>query len=143
MVDPGLLVSLDQLGDLIGRSDRAAQGTESLLEELHPERLAPGRDDVAREPLLGAVLLELVPQVRDGRLVLSEDVVVRERIAEEVAAVDAALDRGLLVFVAHHRQDDGDVRVDRETDRHALVRLKDLVVLVGPLFRVFGIDECE
>ena len=78
LVDAGLLVSLNQFGDLIGRPDRAAQGSKFLLEELHAERLALGGDDVARETLFGTVLLEFVPEVGDRRLVLAEDVVVRE-----------------------------------------------------------------
>ena len=106
---------------------------EPLLEDLHPQRPVVGVDDLAREAVLGALRLELVPDVRDARPVVAEHVVVGERVAEEVGAVDAALDRGLLVLVAHHRQHDREVRVDREAGGHALVGGDERVVLVDPL----------
>ncbi len=64
---------------------------------------------------------------------LAEAVVVGEREAEEVGAVDPALDRRLLVAMAHHRQHHGDVGVDAESRRNALVPRRELVVVVDPL----------
>ena len=83
-----------------------AQRAEALLEDLHAERPVVGVDDVAREAGLVAALEELLPDARAPGAVLAEDVVVRQRVAEEVRAVDAALDRRRLVGVAHHRQHD-------------------------------------
>ncbi len=48
-------------------------------------------------------------------LVAPHAVVVGERVAEEVGAVDATLDRGRLVLVQHHRQHDGDRSGSRRT----------------------------
>ena len=57
------------------------------------ERLAGLRGDLAVEAEERAVLLELLPDVGLRRLVVAVDVVVAERVAEEVRAIDAALDR--------------------------------------------------
>ena len=114
---PARLVARDELADLVGRPDRAAQRPEPLLEDLHAERRRVGVDDPAREADRLAAALELLVDVRAPRAVVAEHVVVRERVAEEVRAVDAALDRLLLVGVDHHRQRDGDLRVDREAGR--------------------------
>ena len=81
---------------------------------LTPSGAWSGRDDVAREAGLVAAALELLPDVGDARGVGREPVVVAERVAEEVRAVDPALDRVRLVAREHHRQHDGDLRVDRE-----------------------------
>ena len=76
-------------------------------------------------------------------LVLAHPVVVGQRVAEEVGAVDAPVDGGLLVLVAHHRQHDRHVGVHREAGGHALLGLDQLVVLLHPLAGVLGLDERE
>ena len=97
---------------------------EALLEDLHAQRAVVRVDDLAREPVLGPLRLKLVPDVRDPWPVVAEHVVVRQRVAEEVRAVDAALDRGRLVLVQHHREHDGEVGVHGEAGRHAFVGLR-------------------
>ena len=72
----------------------------------------------------------------------AEHVVVRERVAEEVRALEPAAHRLLLVVVAHERGHARDVGVHRVADRHALVR-RACVVVVDPVPRLFGIDERE
>ena len=61
-------------------------------------------------------------------LVLAEHVEVAERVAEEVGAFGAAADRLVLVVVQHHRADAGDLRVDAEADRMALLGERALVL---------------
>src|ERR1700712_5437900 len=74
------------------RADAAAQAAGVAGGLLAPEPLrldtgAHGRDDrVGVVALRGAALDELRPHVALGRLVLTEDVVVAERVAEEVGA---------------------------------------------------------
>ncbi len=122
----------NELADLLRRSDGTAQRAQSLLEELRAQDLAGLRRDAAIEAEQRAVLLELVPHVRHARLMRAEDVVVAERVAEEVPAVEPTVDGRLLVVVAHERNDDGEVRVDGEAARHALVGLQGVVVVVHP-----------
>ena len=98
-----------------------------------PSGASSGATIARAKPRSSRFSLELLPDVRHARAVVAEDVVVRERVAEEVRAVDAALDRRRLVGVAHHRQHDGEVRVDREAARHALLGRDQRVVLVDPL----------
>ena len=143
LVDTLGLVAAAQLGDLLRRAHRSAQRAHALLQQLHAEGHVVGVDRLAGEACLVAALLELVPDVRDARLMRRDAVVVDERVAEEVAAVHAARDRLFLVVVAHHRQHDGDVGIDREPGRDALIRLDQRVVLLHPLARVLGLDEGE
>jgi hypothetical protein len=143
LVHAGRLVALTELLHLGRRADRPAHRAQALLQQLHPERGVVRRDDLAREALLRAVALELLPDVRPPRHVLAEHVVVRERVAEEVGAVDPALDRGGLVLVQHHREHDREVRVQVEPRRHALVRVDQRVVVVHPLLRGLRLDERE
>src|SRR5207248_1711283 len=64
--------------DVVGlRCARRRAARERFLDRVRAP-LALGGDDVARETLFGTVLLEFVPEVGDRRLVLAEDVVVRE-----------------------------------------------------------------
>ena len=86
---------------------------------------------------------ELLVDVRAAGTVVAEDVVVRQRVAEEVRAVDAALDGLRLVGGAHHRQHARHLRVDREAARHAALAVDDRVVLVDPRLRLLGLDERE
>ena len=72
----------------------------------------------------------------------AEHVVVRERVPEEVGSLESLGDRGVLVLVAHERGDAGHLRVDRVTDRDALVRERRVVV-VDPHPRFLGVDERE
>ena len=114
-----------------------------MLHDLHGQRRGVGRYQRACEAALVAVGEELVPHDGAPRLVLAHAVVVGERVAEEVGAVDAAVDRGRLVLVHHHREDDRNGRVHAEAHRHALVGLDDLVVLLDPVSGVLGLDEGE
>ena len=84
-------------------------------------RAAPGRGGRCGARIrtqLGAAWNSL-PHVGDAGGVRREPVVVAERIAEEVCAVDTALDRLGLVLRQHHRQHDRDVRVHGEARGHA------------------------
>src|SRR5665213_2489591 len=104
LVDSGLLVGPHQFPDLIRSAHRPPQGSESLLHQLGPKRLSgAGRDRPAEtEPV--AVFLEFLPDIGEPRLVLAEDVVVGQGVTEEVATVDAPVDGGGLVLMAHHGQ---------------------------------------
>ena len=143
LIDARVDVALDQVDDLVGRADRTAQRAEPLLEDLHPERAVVGVDDLAREAVVGAPGLELLPDVRDPRPVVAEHVVVSQRVAEEMGAVDTAFDRRLLVLVQHHRKHHRKARIDGEAGRHALVGPDQGVVLVHPLARLLRLDEGE
>ena len=79
----------------------------------------------------------------DARLVMAVDVVVAERIAEELEALGAAPPRLVAILVAREAGHHGDVGVHRVADRHALVALDDLVVFVRPLAGLGRIDEGE
>ena len=105
--------------------------------------LAQGGLDL-RGVALGAPSVEvLTPHVRRPRPVLPEDVgAVPKRVAEEVAAFEAAIERRPLVGVAHHLGHAGNVRVDGETDGDATL-CESLLVVRHPLVRLFGIDEGE
>ena len=74
---------------------------------------------------------------------VAEYVVVGKGVPEEVAAVEAAVDGGLLVGVAHERRHDRQVGVDLEAGGHATLRRDDAVVVVDPLPRLVGVDERE
>ena len=74
---------------------------------------------------------------------LAEDVVVAQRVAEEAEAVETAAARLLRVGVAGEARDHGDVGVHRMAERHAVVRLDDVVVLGHPLDRLALVDEGE
>ena len=141
LIDARGLVAGDQVADLLRGADRAAQRPQPLLEQLHAQRRLVGTDDVAGEARALAVFLKLAPDVGYARKMVVDAVVVHQRVAEEVRAVDASLDRLRLVLGQHHRQDDRDVRVDRQPGGNALVRGEDLVVLVDPFAGVLGLDE--
>ena len=79
--------------------------------------------------------------VRAGN-VLAEHVEVRERVAEEVGALEPAGDRLVLVAGAHHRRDAGHLRIDRQPNGHALGPQGRLVV-VDPCPGLLGLDEGE
>ena len=143
LVDARRFVALQQHADLVGRADRPPQRAEALLHQLGPEGLTRARCDVAVEPEQRAVLLELVPDHRSSGSVLPEHVVVRERVPEEVATVETAVDCGRLVLVAHQGHDDREVGVHREAARHAFLRRERAVVVVHPLLRLGRLDERE
>ena len=73
----------------------------------------------AREAALVAVREELLPDVRAPGPVAAHPVVVGQRVAEEVGAVDATLDRRGLVLVRASSAPPRPRRVDVESDRHA------------------------
>src|SRR5947209_17246943 len=85
---------------------------------------------------------EIGPDIGAARLVLAENVMMREAVAEEPQAVLAAAARFRLVGVereaGHHR----DVWIDGMADRHAFL-LEDAVVVIDPLAGLARIDERE
>ena len=87
-----------------------------------------------------AGLFEIGPDVGTARLVLAENVMMREPVAEEAQPVLAAAARFLLIRMhreaGHHR----DVGIDGMADRHAFL-LEDAVIVVNPLLRLARIDE--
>jgi hypothetical protein len=143
LVDAGGTVALEELAHLPRGPDRTAERAQPALEQPQPQGRVPGADDLTGEAAASAVPAELVPDAGQRRAVLAEDVVVGERVAEEVGAVDAPLDGRHLVPVAHEGQDHGDVGVDREARGHAVVGGEDRVVVVHPAARLLGLDEGE
>jgi hypothetical protein len=73
---------------------------------------------------------------------LTEDVVVGERVAEEVRTFEATGDGLVLGRGAHERGHARHVRVHGAADRDAFV-LERRVVVVHPVLRLFGVDEGE
>src|SRR5215472_14712953 len=143
LVDAHRLVPAQERADLVGRADGAAQGAHALLHQPGRQRLALAGSDPAVEAELRSPLLELIPDVGAARDVLAVHVVVAQRVAEEVAAVQAALDGRALVRVAHERRDHGHLGVDGEARRHALARADRLVVVVHPFPGGGRLDEGE
>src|SRR4029453_14333914 len=84
-----------------------------------------------RQLVLGR--LEALPDVGDAGLVMAVDVVVTQRIAEELEPLGTSTLCFLAILVAGEACHHGDVGVDRMADRHALIALDDLVVLPAPL----------
>ena len=121
------------------RQPRRVAGGDLGAESLLFERLGRGLGGVAE---LVAPLVVLVPDVGHAGLVLAEHVVVAERVAEEVRAFDAALDRLVLVVVHHHRRHARDLRVDGLAHGDTVLGERRLVV-VDPVGGLFGVDERE
>jgi hypothetical protein len=102
--------------------------------------------DAAAPGIVGQLVLHFqkaVPQIGDAGLVLAEQRIIAERVAEEAKAVETAADRLVLVAVARHAADQCDVRVDSVADRHALVGLDDRVIFLDPVRRLLGLKEGE
>ncbi len=74
---------------------------------------------------------------------VAEDVVVAKRVTEEAEAVETAAARLLAVRMARETGHHGDVGVDGVTQRHARIRLDDVVVFGHPFHRLALIDEGE
>ena len=126
-----------------GRPGRAAQARAVARRQLGPEPLlAQRRLDLGRVALIAAALEVLGPDVGRTGTVLAEDVVVPERVAEEVAALETPVERHLLVGMAHHLGDARDVGVDGQSDGDAALG-QGLLVVRHPLRRLLGIDEGE
>src|SRR6266478_6928947 len=87
-----------------------------------------------------ARFFEIGPDVGAAGLVLAENIMMREPIAEEAQAVLAAAARFFLVRMqreaGHHRH----VRIDGVADRHAFL-LEDAIVIIDPLPRLARIDK--
>ncbi len=101
------------------------------------------RADAARAGVLRHGILhrlEILPDVGAAGLVLAEDIVVAERVAEELEAVQAAPARFVAVMVHGKSGHHADVGVHRMADRHALLA-EDAVVIVHPLLGLLRIDE--
>src|SRR4029453_10884840 len=120
LVDAGLLVGGEMLGELGRGADAAALADR--------RQLVPGR-------------LEALPDIRNARLVMAVDVIVPERVAEELETLGAAPARFVAILVTGEAGHHGDVGIHRMADRHALGALDDLVILVRPLAGLGGIDE--
>src|ERR1700730_556468 len=85
-------------------------------------------------------LFEIGPDIRTPRLVLAEDVMMRQAVAEEPQAILAAAARFLFIGVYREAGHHGDVGIDGVADRHAFL-LEDAVVIIDPLPRFARIDE--
>jgi hypothetical protein len=144
LVDARLFVAAEIFDGLLGRADAAPQagGVAGRGLGAEPLLLHGAGDGLWVESLRTAALLVLGPHVRDAGSVGAEHVEVAEAVAEEVGALGAAADRFVLVVVQHHRRHARHLRVDGETDRHALL-VEYLLVLMHPCARLFGIDERE
>jgi hypothetical protein len=143
LVDARALEPPQVLPDLGRRSGGAPQTGGVARGDLGAQPLGLERGvDLGRVAPLGPPLDELGPHVGLARLVLAEDVVVAERVAEEVAALQAPPQRLLLGVGAHHLGHAGDVGVHRPAHRHALLR-QGLLVVVDPVHRLLGVDEGE
>ncbi len=110
-------------------------------------RRGPGRSarrSARAKPKASRFALELVPDVRAPGPVAAEHVVVTEAVAEEVGAVEAAVDGGLLVLVAHHRQHHRQVGVHREPAGHARLDWRSWRSSRRPsALASLGLDEAE
>ena len=73
---------------------------------------------------------------------VAEHVVVRQRVAEEVAALEPASDGFALVVMTHHRGDTRHLGVDGVADGHTALGKRSLVV-THPVHRFLGVDERE
>ena len=113
---------LQMLAHLVRRADAAA-----LADIVH----VPAR------------LLEAFPDPRHAGLVLAEDVIVAERIAEIAEAVRAAPLRLLRVVMDREAGTHGDIGVDRVADGHAFLGPDDGVVFLDPLPGHIRVDEGE
>src|SRR6266852_5482617 len=140
-VHSGALIAREQLDELRGRAHGSTEGAEPFFEELDSEGTVIGADELAREAVVFALLDEHVPDVGDARLVFAEYVVVGEREPKKLPAVNAAVNGGLLVLVAHEREHDGHLRVDRQPRGDALGAGDNSVVVIHPGFGGFGLDE--
>ena len=129
--------------DLRRRPGRTPQPGAVAGGELRPESLlAERRLHLGRIALIAAPLQILGPDIGRTGPVLAEDVVVPERVAEEVASLQAAVECHLLVGVTHHLGHAGDVGVHGEPDGNTALGQGPLVV-GHPFLRLLGIDEGE
>src|SRR5438067_13888414 len=92
LVDARLGVAPHEGPDLRGGADRPSQRSEPLLEELGRDAASGLRRHLAVEAPEGTVGRELLPDVRAAGRAVAEDVVVRQRVAEEVPAVETPPD---------------------------------------------------
>src|ERR1700688_2645374 len=116
-----------------------------ILEALEMRAELVGRANPTRGAGLGQRdphLLISRPDIGATRLVLAENIVMRQRITEELESIFAAALRfpGIRMHreTCHHR----DIGIDRVADRHAL-SLDDPIVIVDPLFGLCWIDKGE
>src|SRR5690606_16302904 len=111
LIDPGVLERPQVGGQVAGRADTAAS--------------ADLRQICAR-------YLKAVPDIGSTRSVITVDVVMSERVAEELEAFGAAPLRFGGVRMAGEAGHHGDVGVDAVADRHALLGLDDAVIFLCP-----------
>src|SRR5207302_9473762 len=96
LTNAGRHVSAEDPTKLRRGADGAAQRAEPLLHEPGGQRLPLPGGDAAVETEGLTAFLKLVPDAGPAGPVLAVDVVVTERVAEEMAPVQAALDGGRL-----------------------------------------------
>ena len=144
LVDAGFLESTEVLAHLGRRADAAAQPGRVACRLLGAECVCLDRSGnrVGVVALRSTTLDVLRPHIGLAGLMVAEDVEVAERVAEEVGALGATTDGLVLVVVQHHRADTGDLRIDVEADRVALLS-EGALVLGDPVDSLFGIDEGE
>ena len=111
-----------------------------MLAHLFRRADAAALADIVHKP---ARRLETLPDPRHAGLVLAEDIVMAERIAEIAEAVRPAPLRLLRIMVDREAGAHRDIGVDRMADGHAFLRLDDGVVFLDPLPRHIGVDERE
>jgi hypothetical protein len=140
---------LERLADVLVAILAALLDEHDLVDAHVGERLEVctqlvGRADAAAADVghLSARRLVHLPDVGAAGLVRVEDVVVPEREAEELKAVEPATARFLLALVTRKAGHHCDVGIDRVADRHALV-LERRVVVVDPMPGLGGVDERE
>src|SRR5579862_5315460 len=88
------------------------------------------------------LLLEVIPNVKAAGYMRPGDVVMRQRVPEEMKTLESTLDSHLAIFVTHEASYHGDVRIDCTAKRLAFV-FERRVVLVDPVLRLARVDECE
>ena len=147
LVATGFLVAPEELAHLLGRADRAAQRVRVVTVVRRRERAVDRLETVPVVAGIAAVALEVVPEARRTvRVRRPVVVVVRERVREEVRSLEAAVERGLLVGMAHQRGDDGELGVDGEPGGDAVLGVDDGEVVLDPapcLFRFGQHREAE
>jgi hypothetical protein len=91
---------------------------------------------------LGTSLLLGRPNISAARLVLSKDVMMRQRVAKELETILTAALRFLSISMHREPRYHGDIGIDGMTNWHALC-LEDAIVVVDLLLGLGRIDKGE
>ena len=143
LVHASRLVLPQEVPDLIGGADSTPEGQQPIALHLGSEVAAQLGGRVPVEAVQAAVTGEFLVDVGDAGTVLTEPVVMGQRVSEKVSPVDATLQRCFLVLVAQERQHARHVWVDGEPRWDAGLRGDDLVILADPLLGLAGLHEGE